>query len=149
MQPVKEPLNNARRVFDPGILVFQVAISETAEKKLKVLIEENGKGETTYLRVYVTGGGCSGMAYGMALDDKLKDGDEVVHNNGIKLVADQESREYLNGSKVDYVESVQGTGFTISNPTNWSTCGCGKSFTQKGEEPPDAGHGGGHEGHNH
>jgi len=132
--------------------MYQIQITETATEKLKDLIEKHGKNEGTYLRVYVSGGGCSGMSYGMALDDKLKDGDEIVHNNGIKIVMDQKSVEYLDGSTVDYVENVQGSGFAIKNPNNWSTCGCGKSFSPKGEAAPDAGaghHDGGHEGHGH
>ncbi len=125
--------------------MLQVALSETASKKLKELIEKNGTLEETYLRVYVTGGGCSGFRYGMALDSKVHEGDEVVQDNGIRVVVDPNSKEFIDGSAVDYVESVAGSGFTISNPNNWSTCGCGQSFNKKGEEAPDAqaqGHGG-------
>ncbi len=128
--------------------MYQVTVTDTATAKLKELIEKHAeKKEETYLRIYVAGGGCSGQSYGMALDDKLRDGDEVVHNNGIKVVIDENSRQYLDGSTVDYVETVQGTGFQIQNPNNWSTCGCGKSFTQKGEGAPGAGEA--HEGHHH
>jgi len=131
--------------------MLQITLTDAATSKLKELIEKNAKTPTTYLRVYVAGGGCSGMSYGMALDDQLKDGDEIVHNNGIKVVTDQNSLQYLDGSTVDYVETVQGTGFAITNPNNWSSCGCGKSFSPKGEAAPDAGagHHGGHDGHNH
>ena len=127
--------------------MVQVTLTETASKKLKELIEKNGSMESTYLRVYVAGGGCSGMSYGLALDSKVHDGDEVVHDNGIRVVVDSNSKEYVDGSNVDYVESVAGSGFMLSNPNNVSTCGCGKSFTKKGEEAPDvhAGHAHGHE----
>jgi len=127
--------------------MFQVTLSDTATAKLKELIEKNGSSETTYLRVYVAGGGCSGMSYGLALDNKVHEGDEVLQNNGVKIVVDPNSKEYVDGSNVDYVESVAGSGFLLSNPNNWSSCGCGKSFTRKGEEAPDA-HGE-HPGHAH
>ena len=127
--------------------MFQVTLTEAASLKLKELIEKNGSAESTYLRVYVAGGGCSGMSYGLALDNKVHEGDEVLHNNGVKIVVDPNSKEYVDGSNVDYVESVAGSGFLLSNPNNASTCGCGKSFTRKGEEAPDA-HGD-HHGHAH
>lgn len=127
--------------------MFQITLTETASTKLKELIEKNGSAESTYLRVYVAGGGCSGMSYGLALDNKVHDGDEVLQNNGVKIVVDPNSKEYVDGSNVDYVESVAGSGFMLSNPNNWSTCGCGKSFTQKGEEAPDAHEA--HHGHAH
>jgi len=127
--------------------MFQITLTDTASAKLKELIEKNGSAESTYLRVYVAGGGCSGMSYGLALDNKVHEGDEVLQNNGLKIVVDPNSREYVDGSNVDYVESVAGSGFLLSNPTNWSTCGCGKSFTQKGEEAPDAPES--HHGHAH
>jgi len=119
--------------------MLQLALSETASKKLKELIERDGVGnvEDTYLRVYVTGGGCSGFRYGMALDKKVHEGDEVLKNNGIRVVVDTNSKEFIDGSSVDYVETVAGSGFTISNPNNWSTCGCGQSFNKKGEGAPD------------
>ena len=127
--------------------MFQITLTDTASAKLKELIEKNGSAESTYLRVYVAGGGCSGMSYGLALDNKVHEGDEVLQNNGLKIVVDPNSREYVDGSNVDYVESVAGSGFLLSNPNNWSTCGCGKSFTQKGEEAQDASES--HHGHAH
>lgn len=122
--------------------MFQINLSENATSKLRELIAKNGSAETTYLRVYVAGGGCSGFRYGMALDDKLHEGDEVTQAGGIKVVVDPNSAPYLDGSSVDYMESVAGSGFVVSNPNNWSTCGCGQSFSPKGEQAPDqtAGH---------
>jgi iron-sulfur cluster insertion protein len=119
--------------------MVDLVITEQATSKLKELLNQHGKEGETYLRVYVTGGGCSGFSYGMALDNKVQDGDDVVHNNGIKIVVDPNSAQYLAGSKIDYAESVAGAGFVISNPNNWSTCGCGQSFAPKGEEAPDEG----------
>src|SRR5439155_500111 len=82
--------------------MLQLALSETASKKLKELIERDGVGnvEDTYLRVYVTGGGCSGFRYGMALDKKVHDGDEVFKDNGIRVVVDPNSKEFIDGSTV-------------------------------------------------
>ena len=118
--------------------MFQVILSDNAVGKLKELITKNGTAEDTYLRVYVAGGGCSGFRYGLALDNKVHEGDEVVQASGVKVVVDPNSREYLDGSSIDYVESVAGSGFMVSNPNNWSTCGCGQSFNRKGEAAPDA-----------
>ncbi len=118
--------------------MFQVTLSENAVGKLQELIKKNGTVEDTYLRVYVAGGGCSGFRYGLALDNKIHEGDEVVQASGVKVVVDPNSREYLDGSSIDYVESVAGSGFMVSNPNNWSTCGCGQSFNPKGEAAPDA-----------
>ena len=117
--------------------MFQVTLSEQAVDKLHELIKKNGTPEDTYLRMYVAGGGCSGYRYGLALDNKVHEGDEVVQANGVRVVVDPNSREYLDGSSVDYVETVAGSGFMVSNPNNWSTCGCGQSFNRKGEAAPD------------
>jgi iron-sulfur cluster assembly protein len=117
--------------------MFQVTLTEAASNKLRELIAKNGKAEETYLRMYVAGGGCSGFRYGLALDDKLREGDEVVQANGIRVVIDPGSAEYLGGSSIDYMESVAGSGFVVTNPNNWSTCGCGQSFNKKGEAAPD------------
>ena len=118
--------------------MFQITLSENAVGKLRELITKNGTADDTYLRMYVAGGGCSGFRYGLALDNKIHEGDEVVQANGVKVVIYPNSREYLDGSSIDYVESVAGSGFMVSNPNNWSTCGCGQSFNRKGEEAPDA-----------
>ena len=119
--------------------MFQISLTDNAVGKLKDLIAKNGTAEDTYLRMYVAGGGCSGFRYGLALDDKLHEGDEVVQANGVKVVIDPTSKEYLDGSSVDYVETVAGSGFMVNNPNNWSTCGCGQSFSRKGEAAPDEG----------
>jgi len=124
--------------------MVQLILTEPATTKLKELIQKHGTAENSFLRVYVAGGGCSGMSYGLALDNVVQDGDKVVQDNGVRVVIDDKSAEYLDGSTVDYVESIAGSGFMISNPNNWSTCGCGKSFNPKGDAAPDA-----HAGHHH
>ncbi len=138
-----------------GIAMIQVTLTETAANKVKELIQrqdpETGKPlgslDDTYLRMYVAGGGCSGFRYGLALDRNVHQDDDVVQVHGLKILVDGNSKEYLDGSSVDYAESVAGSGFLVSNPNNWSTCGCGQSFNPKGEEAPD--HQEGHHAHAH
>jgi len=94
------------------------------------------------LRVYIQGGGCSGYQYGMALDDNFRDEDLVSDCHGVKLIIDEVSINYMNGSTIDYVEDVMGSGFKVENPNAAASCGCGSSFrTEDGEAPQ--GNGGG------
>src|SRR5437879_13501109 len=97
--------------------MLQLSLSETASKKLKELIERDGAGDLgdTFLRVYVTGGGCYGFRYGMALDKKVHEGDEVVQNNGFKVIVAGHSKELIDGSSVVYFETVYGAGITINH----------------------------------
>ncbi|MBI4416929.1 MAG: iron-sulfur cluster insertion protein ErpA [Euryarchaeota archaeon] len=125
--------------------MVQIQLTDPAVAKLKELIQKHGSVEDSFLRVYVAGGGCSGLSYGLALDNKIQEGDLVVQDDGVRVVVDDRAAEFMDGSTVDYVESIAGSGFMISNPNNWSTCGCGKSFNPKGEGAPDSG---GH-GHHH
>jgi iron-sulfur cluster insertion protein len=81
------------------------------------------------LRVYITGGGCSGFSYGFTFDDKHKEGDSGVEKNGVQLVVDPMSYQYLIGATVDYLEDLQGARFIIHNPNAKTTCGCGSSFS--------------------
>ena len=86
------------------------------------------------LRVFISGGGCSGFQYGMALDDNIRESDYVVESDGIKVLVDEVSFDYLRGATVDYVEDLMGGGFKIENPNAVSSCGCGQSFrTSEGE----------------
>ena len=80
------------------------------------------------LRVFVSGGGCSGYQYGMALEDNIRETDIVSEQHGVKIVVDEISINYLDGATVDYVDEVMGSGFKIENPNAMSTCGCGSSF---------------------
>jgi len=81
------------------------------------------------LRVYITGGGCSGFSYGFTFDENNKEGDSFVENHGVKLVVDPMSYQYLIGATVDYLEDLQGSRFIIHNPNAKTTCGCGSSFS--------------------
>lgn len=102
--------------------------SDAAASKVKSLIDEEGNDELA-LRVYVTGGGCSGFQYGFSFDETVNEDDTVVEKNGVRLLVDSLSYPYLVGSEVDYKESLQGAQFVIKNPNASSTCGCGSSFS--------------------
>lgn len=103
-----------------------VTLTGNATKQISTLQrEQNAAGKP--LRVYVEAGGCSGMEYGMAFDDKKPD-DAVIAQDGVEVVIDPMSGNFLKGSVIDYVDSLQGSGFKIQNPNVHSSCGCGKSF---------------------
>ncbi len=106
----------------------KLKFSDAASKKAKILIEEEGNPKLK-LRVFVQGGGCSGFQYGFSFDDKVNDGDHEIENNGVTMVVDPMSYEYLAGAEVDYKESLEGSMFVVNNPNATSTCGCGSSFS--------------------
>jgi len=102
-----------------------ITLTENATKHIKTLLADQDGVKP--LRVYVDAGGCSGMEYGMAFDDKKAD-DEVFAQDGVEVVIDPMSMNFLKGSEIDYVDSLQGSGFKIKNPNVHSSCGCGRSF---------------------
>ncbi|MFQ6010899.1 MAG: iron-sulfur cluster insertion protein ErpA [Nitrososphaerales archaeon] len=110
--------------------VPQITLTEAAAVKVKGLREQEGKNDSS-LRLYISGGGCSGYSYGLALDEATSANDIVLEAHGVKLLVDTESMKLLRGSVVDYVESISATGFTVNNPNAESSCGCGHSFTPK------------------
>jgi len=104
-----------------------VTVKENAIKKIKeILAEENNP--NINLRIFVQGGGCSGFQYGFTLDESVTDDDFVLDLDGVKLLVDSMSNQYLEGAEVDYTESLAGSQFAIRNPNAQSTCGCGSSF---------------------
>lgn len=105
-----------------------LTFTDAAANKVKHLIEEEGN-ENLKLRVYITGGGCSGFQYGFRFDESITEDDAVVENNGVRLVVDPMSYQYLVGATVDYTEGLQGSQFVVKNPNAQSTCGCGASFS--------------------
>jgi iron-sulfur cluster insertion protein len=107
-----------------GSLVFTSA----AARKVQQLIQEEGN-PGLKLRVFVTGGGCSGFQYGFTFDEKLEEGDTSVVNEGVTLLVDPMSFQYLAGAEIDYSEGLEGAQFVIRNPNATTTCGCGSSFT--------------------
>ncbi|TJZ73343.1 iron-sulfur cluster insertion protein ErpA [Chitiniphilus eburneus] len=102
--------------------------TDNAATKVKDLIDEEGNPELK-LRVFVTGGGCSGFQYGFTFDEIVNDDDTEVSKGGVTLLIDPMSYQYLVGAEIDYVESLEGSQFTIKNPNAVSTCGCGSSFS--------------------
>jgi len=104
-----------------------IAISESAARRIGELVTQEGS-PGLMLRIAVSGGGCSGFQYGFNLDTQLKDDDLTFERNGIRVVVDQMSLEYLKGSELDYVEDMIGSYFAMKNPNASSTCGCGSSF---------------------
>jgi len=101
--------------------------SPAAAAKVRELILEEGN-PALKLRVYITGGGCSGFQYGFTFDEQTEDGDIIIRRDEVALVVDPLSFQYLEGAEVDYSESLQGARFVIRNPNANTTCGCGSSF---------------------
>ena len=105
-----------------------IVFTESAANKVKELIEEEGNAELK-LRVFVTGGGCSGFQYGFTFDEEVADDDTTMEKNGVQLLIDPMSYQYLVGAEIDYTEGLEGAQFVIKNPNATSTCGCGSSFS--------------------
>ncbi|WP_447974379.1 iron-sulfur cluster insertion protein ErpA [Nitrospira sp. Kam-Ns4a] len=104
-----------------------VTITPKAEEKILELMKEEQ--DAVGLRIYVRGGGCHGYQYGMAFENKVSDDDTVLEKGGVKVILDSQSAPLLQGAEVDYVDSLQGSGFAIKNPQAKTTCGCGSSFS--------------------
>ena len=102
--------------------------TDSAAAKVKELIDEE-KNPALKLRVYVQGGGCSGFQYGFTFDEERQDDDTAVEKNGVTLLIDPMSFQYLMGAKIDYKEDLEGARFIINNPNATTTCGCGSSFS--------------------
>jgi iron-sulfur cluster insertion protein len=117
-------MNLAETEQESAPLVFTSA----AAKKVAELIEDEGNPQLM-LRIYVQGGGCSGFQYGFTFDESTTDGDTAVETDGVKLLIDPMSMQYLMGAEVDYQEGLQGAQFVIRNPNATTTCGCGSSFS--------------------
>jgi iron-sulfur cluster assembly protein len=119
-----------------------VSVTPSAAAKVRELLDDEGN-ETLGLRIFVAGGGCSGLQYGMTLDES-QDGDEVFETNGVRVLIDEMSAQYIDGSEIDYVDSLMGAGFTVNNPNAVSTCGCGHSFKTASDSGQARGCGCGH-----
>lgn len=102
--------------------------SDAAASRVKTLIVEEENPDLK-LRVYITGGGCSGFQYGFTFDEKVNEGDMVIENCGVTLVVDPMSLQYLIGGTVDYTDGLEGSRFFVNNPNATTTCGCGASFS--------------------
>ncbi len=115
---------NAPEVFTPQ----SVMISKDAINKVKALLEEEGNVDLK-LRVFVTGGGCSGFQYGFTFDELIAEDDAVVTEDSVSVLVDSMSYPYLVGAQIDYKENLEGSKFVVNNPNAETTCGCGSSFS--------------------
>ena len=109
---------------EPTVMLF----TENAANKVHTLISEEGN-DKLKLRVFVTGGGCSGFQYGFTFDEDVQEDDTVIENKGASLLVDPLSYQYLVGAKIDYQEGLEGSRFVVENPMASATCGCGASFS--------------------
>lgn len=116
-------LDNESIVTPPAM-----GFTDSAAKKVSHLMEDEDN-QALRLRVYVTGGGCSGFSYGFTFDDKVAEDDTQIENGEVTMVVDAMSIQYLMGATVDYKESLQGSQFSVANPNATTTCGCGSSFS--------------------
>jgi len=105
-----------------------ITITDTAAEKLSGILDQKGMKDTHGLRVFVKGGGCGGMQYGMTFDDTSREGDQVYEQHGMRVLVDATSLFYVEGANIDYVDNLMGGGFHIDNPNAVSSCGCGSSF---------------------
>lgn len=105
-----------------------IEFTDAAASKVLTLVTEE-ENSALKLRVYITGGGCSGFQYGFTFDEKINEGDFVIEKQGVSMVVDPMSLQYLMGGTVDYTEGLSGSRFIINNPNATTTCGCGSSFS--------------------
>jgi len=113
---------------DMSMMPSPLLFSDSAADKVKALIIEEGNDDLK-LRVFVTGGGCSGLQYGFTFDEITNEDDTILEKNGVHLLIDPMSYQYLVGAEIDYTEGLEGAQFVIKNPGATSTCGCGSSFS--------------------
>ena len=119
-----------------------IALTPSAAAKIKGLMAEEPEGEGSVLRVAVQGGGCSGFEYALGFDRAAQEGDLELESHGVSVVVDPFSAPYLRGAEIDYLETIQESGFKISNPNVTAACGCGHSFqVAEGEAPDDDAYG--------
>lgn len=108
---------------------MNLTITESAANRLVELLAEEGQTETTRVRVFVQGGGCSGFEYGFTFDDGQNEDDWEIPAGSTSVLVDSMSAQYLQDAEIDFVEDLQGTRFKINNPNAQTTCGCGSSFS--------------------
>ncbi len=107
---------------------MSLILTEAAAEKVQSLLQQQENADLR-LRIFVSGGGCSGFQYGFTFDDEVRDNDEIIESHGVHLLVDPMSLDLLRGAEIDYQRSLEGESFVIRNPNAASTCGCGKSFT--------------------
>jgi iron-sulfur cluster insertion protein len=121
-------MNTVAEVQDLAEMPAPLIFTDNAAKKVKELIEEEGSPDLK-LRVFVSGGGCSGFQYGFTFEEEVNEDDTQVQKDTVTLLIDPMSLQYLMGAEIDYTDSLQGSQFVIRNPQATTTCGCGSSFS--------------------
>ena len=121
-------MNTETPVIGSAAAPTPIVFTDAAAKKVHELIQDEDNPDLM-LRVFISGGGCSGFQYGFTFDEKTEEGDSSVENQGVTLVVDPMSVQYLMGAEIDYKEDLQGAQFVIRNPNAATTCGCGSSFS--------------------
>ena len=124
-KPQEVPVELQQTQTQSGKLVTITA--KAAEKIGEFMAEETEKPQ--FLRIYVQGGGCSGLSYGMGFEKSAEEDDLIIEENGVKVLVDSMSQDHLKGANVDYIESLMGSGFKINNPNVTKSCSCGSSFS--------------------
>jgi iron-sulfur cluster assembly protein len=105
-----------------------IEVTTEAAERIKAVLAEEGKAETHGLRMKVVGGGCSGLQYQLSFDDVVREIDTEIEAGGVRVIVDEKSALYLVGTRLDFVDTLQESGFKIENPNASNTCGCGQSF---------------------
>ncbi|MBW2273746.1 MAG: iron-sulfur cluster assembly accessory protein [Deltaproteobacteria bacterium] len=105
-----------------------IEVTEPASQRIHALLDEEGKAQSHGLRMKVVGGGCSGLKYELSFDDRVRDIDSEIEAHGVRIIVDEKSALYLVGTVLDFVDTLQESGFKIQNPNANNTCGCGDSF---------------------
>ena len=128
---------------DISIKTDEVELTEAGAQAVLGLLEKRSLSTEDYaLRLFISGGGCSGFQYGMALEGQPRETDIEFHQHGVRVLVDEVSIDYLRGARIDFVEDIMGSGFKIENPNAVSSCGCGSSFKTK-DSSADSAHSGG------
>jgi iron-sulfur cluster insertion protein len=115
-------------VTEPQAQAVPIVFTDAAANKVRDLMQTEGNDQLK-LRVFISGGGCSGFQYGFTFDEDIQEGDTLVENAGVTLLIDPMSFQYLMGAEIDYTEGLEGAQFLIRNPNAATTCGCGSSFS--------------------
>ncbi len=126
-------IEHTQAAHQPVVSEPMVNISQTAAKRLLTMMNEKDELQGHALRIFVAGGGCSGLQYGMAFDNNIQEGDEEFTCYDLRVLVDPLSARYLRGANVDYVDTILGSGFKIDNPNASNSCGCGQSFSTQDE----------------
>jgi iron-sulfur cluster assembly protein len=124
----------------PQVIADEITLTPAAADAVRGLLKDR-QVEGHALRVFVSGGGCSGFQYGMALESSPRESDVTFEQHGVRLVVDEVSMGYMRGANIDYVNDVMASGFKIENPNATSSCGCGHSFRTDGQDAPHHEHG--------